>query len=75
MIKVTCIYIAGSLMAVDENRALPVVGSAIVDRGDSVYFRNVELDIRKFNPDQSLADFLIECDRVAAERVMQQEDF
>lgn len=75
MIAVTCIYIAGSLMAVDENRAIPVPGSVIIDRGDYVQFLPLELGVRKFEPNQSLADFLIECDRVASERVMQQEDF
>lgn len=75
MIAVTCIYIAGSLLAVDENRAIPVSGAVILDRGAYVQFLPLRLDIRKFEPNQSLADFLIECDRAATERVMQQEDF
>ena len=74
MIEVTCIYIAGILMAVDTNKALPISGAVLIDRGDYVQAIPQELGVRKFFPEQTLADFLIQCDTIATDRIMEQHE-
>lgn len=45
MIATVCLYIAGTLYAVDGGRALPIGGGTVfIDRGETVQLLPIELD-------------------------------
>ena len=78
MITTVCIYIAGTLFAVDGERALPIGPmSMLVDsRGGQVSaIGSNGWGVRKFAPDQTLAEFLLQCDEQAARKVMEREEW
>lgn len=74
MIATVCLYIAGTLYAVDGGRALPIGGGTVfIDRGETVQLLPIELGVHKFDPEQTLDQFLAQCDEQASRAVAERE--
>lgn len=78
MITTVCLYIAGTLFAVNGDRAMPIgPHESIRDHGKSVTPARLteRVGIPKFHPDQTLAEFLAQCDEQATRKVMEREEW
>lgn len=76
MIK--CLYIAGTLFMTNGEYAIPIGPHDLLqDKGEVVGYSGFSerTNVQKYTPDQTLAEFLIQCDHEATKRIAEEEQW